>query len=140
MACRSNCTNPFKKPRHAVSKKSLRPVIKKMCMIDPGLGLTIGTKICDSCRKQLGKTPCQDECYSESSKLDITMAWRSNCTNPFKKPRHAVSKKSLRPVTKKMCMIDPGLGLTIGTKICDSCRKQLGKTPCQDECYSESSN
>ena len=56
------------------------------------------------------------------------MAWRTNCCNPFKKSGHAVHKKSLRPVTSRMCKIHPELGLSVGSRMCDNCRKQLAKT------------
>ena len=55
------------------------------------------------------------------------MAWRTSCCDPFKKPGHAV-KKSLQPVTKRMCEINPHLGLSVGSRICDNCRKHLGRT------------
>ena len=51
--------------------------------------------------------------------------WRSSCCNPFELPNHSwTSKKNLRPVTKWMCEETPNV--TLGMKICDSCRKKMG--------------
>ena len=50
-----------------------------------------------------------------------------SCCNPFDIPGHAWStrKKSLRPVTELMCERAPYI--SIGSKICDTCRKKLSK-------------
>ena len=50
-----------------------------------------------------------------------------SCCNPFDIPGHAWSsrKKNLRPVTEWMCERAPYI--SIGSKICDTCRKKLSK-------------
>ena len=50
-----------------------------------------------------------------------------SCCNPFDIPGHAWStrKKNLRPVTEWMCERAPNI--SIGSKICDTCRKKLSK-------------
>ena len=65
--------------------------------------------------------------------------WRSACCNPFKKSGHA-TKKNLRPVTKRMCEEHPQFNLSVESRICDSCRKQLARTvSTQEENSSDSS-
>lgn len=51
----------------------------------------------------------------------------SSCCNPFDIPGHAWSsrKKKLRPVTEWMCERAPNI--SVGSKICDTCRKKLSK-------------
>ena len=51
------------------------------------------------------------------------MEWRSTCCNPFGKKKHAVARKSLRPVSQWMC--EQADTISMGMKICDSCRKKL---------------
>ena len=53
--------------------------------------------------------------------------WRSACCNPFNKSAHT-ARKNLRPVTKKMCEEHPQHNLSVESRICDNCRKQLAKT------------
>ena len=50
-----------------------------------------------------------------------------SCCNPFDIPGHTWSsrRKNLRPVTAWMCERAPHI--TIGMKICDTCRKKLSK-------------
>ena len=50
-----------------------------------------------------------------------------SCCKPFDIPGHTWSshRKNLRPVTAWMCEIAPHI--TIGMKICDTCRKKLSK-------------
>ena len=50
-----------------------------------------------------------------------------SCCNPFDMPGHTWSsrRKLLRPVTAWMCERAPHI--TIGMKICDTCRKKLSK-------------
>ena len=50
-----------------------------------------------------------------------------SCCNPFDIPGHNWSsrRKNLRPVTAWMCETAPHI--TIGMKICDTCRKKLSK-------------
>ena len=52
-----------------------------------------------------------------------------SCCNPFDIPGHSWSsrKKNLRPVTTWMCERAPQI--SIGSKICDTCRKKLSKEP-----------
>ena len=65
--------------------------------------------------------------------------WRSACCNPFKKSGHA-AKKNLRLVTKRMCEEHPQFNLSVESRICDSCRKQLARTvSTQEENSSDSS-
>ncbi len=54
--------------------------------------------------------------------------WRSACCNPFKKSGHAAKKKNLRPVTKRMREEHPQFNLSVESRICDNCRKQLART------------
>ena len=51
-----------------------------------------------------------------------------SCCNPFNLPRHSWStrKKNLRPVKEWMC---EKAEISVGSKICDSCRKKLAKLP-----------
>ena len=54
------------------------------------------------------------------------MEWRSVCCNPFGKKKHTVARKSLRPVSQWMCeQVDT---ISMGMRICDSCRKKLKKS------------
>ena len=57
------CCNPFDKANHSAKRKNLRSVLPWMCEIQ------LGAKICDECRKQLGKLPIPDPTteYSSSS-------------------------------------------------------------------------
>ena len=50
-----------------------------------------------------------------------------SCCNPFDIPGHAWSshKKNLRPVTERMCERAPYI--SIGSKICDTCKKKLSR-------------
>ena len=52
-----------------------------------------------------------------------------SCCNPFDIPGHSWSSrtKNLRPVTAWMCERAPQI--SIGSKICDTCRKKLSKEP-----------
>ena len=52
-----------------------------------------------------------------------------SCCNPFDIPGHSWSsrRKNLRPVTAWMCERAPQI--SIGSKICDTCRKKLSKEP-----------
>ena len=56
------------------------------------------------------------------------MAQRRSCCNPFGLPSHNWNsrKKTLRSVTSWMCERAP---ISMGSMICDSCRKKLGKVP-----------
>ena len=51
--------------------------------------------------------------------------WKNTCCNPFQKANHSTKRKNLRPVTKWMCQKVPSI--IEGSKICDSCRKELAK-------------
>ena len=56
--------------------------------------------------------------------------WKErSCCNPFMKENHdwTTRKKKLRYVTELMCEKNPALSM--GSKICDNCRKQLYKIP-----------
>lgn len=52
-----------------------------------------------------------------------------SCCNPFDIPGYAWSsrRKNVRPVTAWMCERAPHI--SIGSKICDTCRKKLSKEP-----------
>ena len=52
--------------------------------------------------------------------------WRSTCCNPFNKKDHTAKRTNLRPVSEWMCEKDSKL--SIGSKICDVCRKKLATT------------
>ena len=52
--------------------------------------------------------------------------WRTTCYSPFERHNHSSIKKYLRPVTKWMCNKAPSISM--GSKICDDCRKKLAKT------------
>ena len=58
---------------------------------------------------------------------DILACMAHSCCNPFDIPGHAWStrKKNLRPVTEWLCERAPNI--SIGSKICDTCRKKLSK-------------
>ena len=64
-----SCCNPFEIPGHTWSsrRKNLRPVIAWMRERSPHI--TIGMKICDTCRKKLSKE-LPDPIESVTSKLD----------------------------------------------------------------------
>ena len=51
------------------------------------------------------------------------MAYR--CCNPFDLPGHSNCRKQLRNVQEWMIMKSPNI--SIGSKICDNCRKKLSK-------------
>ena len=50
------------------------------------------------------------------------LEWKSTCCNPFNVCGHTSKRKNLRPVTKWMCEKVPHI--SIGARICDSCRKK----------------
>ena len=56
------CCNPFDKANHSAKRKNLRSVLPWMC--ERIHSIQLGAKICDECRKQLGKLPKE---YSSSS-------------------------------------------------------------------------
>lgn len=62
--------------------------------------------------------------------------WRSTCCNPFHKKDHGGKRKTLRPVTKWMCEKDSNISM--GSKICDCCRKKLATSIPEPHSYSES--
>ena len=51
--------------------------------------------------------------------------WVNTCCNPFEKPNHSAKRKTLRPVTEKMCERVPSIQM--GSRICDDCRKKVSK-------------
>ena len=56
--------------------------------------------------------------------------WKErSCCNPFQKENHdwTTRRKTLRYVTEWMCKKIPTISM--GSKICDNCRKQLYKLP-----------
>ena len=64
--------------------------------------------------------------------------WRSTCWNPFNKSNHNAKRKNLRPVTRWMC--EQAANISVGMRICDSCRKALTRTPpCLPEVESQPS-
>jgi hypothetical protein len=63
-----------------------------------------------------------------------------SCCNPFDIPGHTWGsrRKNLRPVTAWMCERAPQI--SVGSKICDTCRKKLSREPvCNPEPDSPSS-
>ena len=73
------CCNPFDIPGHTWSsrRKNLRPVTAWMCERPPHI--TIGMKICDTCRKKLSKES-PDATESVTSELDPTTLPSSQAT------------------------------------------------------------
>ena len=61
------CCNPFDKANHSAKRKDLQSVLPWMC--ERIHSIQLGAKICDECRKQLGKLPIPDPTneYSSSS-------------------------------------------------------------------------
>ena len=53
--------------------------------------------------------------------------WTNSCCNPLEKSDHSYKRKNLRPVTEWMCERVPSI--SVGSKICDDCRKKLAKVP-----------
>ncbi|XP_028674760.1 chromatin modification-related protein MEAF6 isoform X1 [Erpetoichthys calabaricus] len=51
--------------------------------------------------------------------------WMAVCCNPFGKAKHSSKKKNLRSVSQWMCSKLPSL--TLGSKICDDCRKKVSQ-------------
>ena len=51
----------------------------------------------------------------------------NTCCNPFDQHNHSSKRKNLRQVTKWMCERAPYM--SIGSNICDNCRKKLAKIP-----------
>ena len=51
--------------------------------------------------------------------------WKSTCCNPFNVRGHTSKRKNLRPVSRWMCEKAPHI--SIGARICDSCRKKLSR-------------
>ena len=81
------CCNPFDKANHSAKRKNLRSVLPRMCGRIHSIQL--GAKICDECRKQLGKLPIPDpttECIpvtecSESVHLEQSDEESDSCRN-----------------------------------------------------------
>ena len=53
------------------------------------------------------------------------------CCNPFEKSKHSSRRRNLRTVNKWMCEKMPSLSL--GSKICDDCRRKLARLPTLSE-------
>lgn len=64
--------------------------------------------------------------------------WTNSCCNPFNQHNHSYKRRNFRPVSRWMCERAPSISL--GSKICDDCRKKLAKVPTtpQDSSASES--
>ena len=58
--------------------------------------------------------------------------WKIACCNPFNVRGHTFKRKNLRPVTRWMCEKAPHI--SIGARICDSCRKKLSRAFIPDVC------
>ena len=56
--------------------------------------------------------------------------WKSTCCNPFNVRGHTSKRKNLRPVSGWMCEKAPHI--SIGARICDSCRKKLSRASIPD--------
>ena len=63
--CMNVCCNPFNKTGHSSKKKNLRPVLPWMLEKIPSL--TPGSKICDSCRKELAQLEVEFDPFNNSS-------------------------------------------------------------------------
>ena len=64
------CCNPFDKPNHSSKRKNLRYVLPWMC--ERVHSIQLGAKICDECRKQLGKLPITDPTTESSACTPVT--------------------------------------------------------------------
>ena len=53
--------------------------------------------------------------------------WANVCCNPFGKAKHSYMRNNLRPVLPWMC--EKLSSLTLGAKVCDTCRKKLTQVP-----------
>ena len=62
--------------------------------------------------------------------------WSNTCCNPFDQHNHSYKRKNLRQVTKWMCERAPSISM--GSKICDNCRKKLAKIPTTSQVSSAS--
>ena len=58
------CCNPFGKPKHSSQRKNLRDALPWMRERVPSIPL--GAKICDECRKRIGKLPIPETVSSDS--------------------------------------------------------------------------
>ena len=64
------CCNPFDKPNHSSKRKNLRSVLPWRC--ERVHSIQLGAKICDECRKQLGKLPITDPTTESSACTPVT--------------------------------------------------------------------
>lgn len=64
------CCNPFDKANHSSKRKNLRSVLPWMC--ERIHSIEVGAKICDECRKQLGKLPIPDPTTESSECTPVT--------------------------------------------------------------------
>ena len=64
------CCNPFNKDNHSSKRKNLRTVLPWMC--ERIHSNQLGAKICDECRKQLGKLPTPDPTTESSECIPVT--------------------------------------------------------------------
>ena len=64
------CCNPFDKANHSSKRKNLRSVLPWMCKRIHSI--QVGAKICDECRKQLGKLPIPDPTTESSECTPVT--------------------------------------------------------------------
>ena len=56
--------------------------------------------------------------------------WKNTCCNPFNVRGHTSNQKNLRPVSGWMCENAPHI--SIGARICDSCREKLSRASISD--------
>ena len=57
----------------------------------------------------------------------VQSQWTNTCCNPFELCNHSSRRKNLRPVTQWMCERVPAISM--GSRICDDCRKKLARVP-----------
>ena len=65
------CCNLFDKANHSAKRKNLRSVLPWMC--ERIHSIQLGAKICDECRKQLGKLPKEYSSLSSSKEERVTI-------------------------------------------------------------------
>ena len=119
-----SCCNPFSLPRHNWSsrKKNLRLVSEWMCN---KADISMGSKICDSCRKKLAKVPNLDtlpmtpkECGSPTGEqyIDVPTAVASvnSCLREIGETPLPPAAKDSRRIESKMDKLAAAMkGLTL---------------------------
>ena len=96
------CCNPFDKANHSSKRKNVRSVLPWMCerihSIQPG------AKICDECRKQLGKLPIPDPTTESSESVHLDEG-SDSCRNlpTLESVNQCLGEIGETPVVKKNC-------------------------------------